>query len=175
MQLWLLWGQPGRLRAAGLCRGRWGQTLVGDDAGGGSARTPPCPRGGWGAQKTRAHPRQPSRSAACGGMKPGSGAGIAAGGGSRWAAAALTRRSSAGRARGETGLMLQPPPARAAPQPLRRGGHKLEDSLDLAGSVSGVLAAESLRVAAESCGRAGGPACSEPADGGWAGAPREGA
>ena len=41
------------------------------------------------------------------------------------------------------------------PYPHACGGHKLEDSLDLAGSVSGMLPTESLRAAAESCCRVG--------------------
>lgn len=51
----------------------------------------------------------------------------------------------------------------------------MEDSLDLAGSVSGVLDAESLRAAAGSCGRAGGGVSPGPVGAVWAGAPRGGA
>lgn len=51
----------------------------------------------------------------------------------------------------------------------------MEDSLDLAGSVSGVPATESLRVVAKSCGREGGPPCTEPVDARWDRTPREGA
>lgn len=83
-----------------------------------------------------------------------------------WPLPDAPRQGGAGRARDETDSLLQPPPVRSSPRLAWHGGHKLEDSLDLAGSVSGVPAAESLRTAAESCGRAGGPACTEPVDAG---------
>lgn len=88
--------------------------------------SPPC-----------AHPRVPGS-----GRKPGS-----RGGGGRGA-----RDPRWGWSRGDGAGCPSPP---RHPYPQSCGGHKLEDSLDLAGSVSGMLPTESLRAAAESCCRVG--------------------
>lgn len=102
----------------------------------------------------------------------GAGLEVAEGGGGAPGVDALVGDARAGSGGHRAGRPHRGPPGAPVPtpawQPVRCGGHKLEDSLDLAGSVSGVPPTESLRVAPESCCRAGGPAGA-----GWDRAPRE--
>lgn len=113
MQLWFLWGSRGGWGQQGFATrsGRWGQTLVGGDAAGGSARLPAIPP--WwvvgGPQRPCIHFPPPPPPRCCPALQRVEGGRRGAGLAPRWgeaaggAAVALAQHSSTGRRRTGTG------------------------------------------------------------------------